>query len=110
MDHGSPNGAKASARRVAVISHRTHVGLQPENSRAGIEAAIASAVDGVEMDVRATRDGHLVLMHDRSLARTLGDPRHVDAVDYAKLHTLAPVDIPATTVDEALSVRACSAP
>ncbi len=38
-----------------VISHRTNMGTMPENTLAGIDAAIADGVDGVEIDVRATR-------------------------------------------------------
>ena len=58
-----------------VISHRTNMGTMPENTLAGIDAAIAEGVDGVEIDVRATRDGRVVLLHDATLKRTTGDPR-----------------------------------
>lgn len=53
-----------------VISHRTNMGTLPENTIAGAEAAIRDRVDGIEMDVRSTRDGELVLLHDGNLERT----------------------------------------
>ena len=55
-----------------IISHRTQMGTCPENSLEGIEAAMHSGVDGIEIDVRQTADGEIVLMHDASLLRTTG--------------------------------------
>jgi len=73
-----------------VIAHRGASRRAPENTLAAVRAAIDDGADGVEVDVRATRDGHLVLMHDRRLDRTtsgrgrldawrLGDVRALDA-------------------------------
>jgi glycerophosphoryl diester phosphodiesterase len=63
-----------------VVSHRTNRGTAAENTLAGIESAIVDGAQGVEVDVRATRDGELVLMHDASLLRTTGDPRFLNEV------------------------------
>lgn len=63
-----------------VISHRTQGGTMPENTIVGVEAAIAAGADGIEIDVRATADGVVVLHHDATLERTTGDPREVSAV------------------------------
>ncbi|TAJ20370.1 MAG: hypothetical protein EPO65_03960 [Dehalococcoidia bacterium] len=71
-----------------VISHRTNEGNAPENTLLGIARAIEDGCDVVEVDVRATRDGVLVLMHDETLARTTGDPRAVLDVTYAELSAL----------------------
>ena len=75
-----------------LIAHRTTMGLCPENTIVGIEAAIASGVDGVEIDVRATRDGVPVLMHDASLERTTRDPRDVEAVTLEELRAVQVID------------------
>jgi len=81
----------------------------PENSLAGIEGALAVGVDAIEVDVRRTPDGHLVLMHDATLRRTTGDPRAVADVDLDGLRALnlrpavatgTPQPIP--TLDEAM--------
>ena len=53
-----------------VIAHRTAAALAPENSLRGIEQAASCHANWVEMDVRLSRDGELVLMHDESLERT----------------------------------------
>jgi glycerophosphoryl diester phosphodiesterase len=50
-----------------VISHRTNAGTAPPNSLAGIAAALADGVDGIEMDVRGTGDGIPVLWHDPTI-------------------------------------------
>jgi glycerophosphoryl diester phosphodiesterase len=71
-----------------VISHRTNMGTMPENTIAGIDAALRDGVDGVEIDVHATADGHVVLLHDDSLARTTGDPRDVSRVTLAELQAV----------------------
>lgn len=73
-----------------VISHRTNMGSMPENTLVGITAALADGVDGVEIDVRATRDGRVVLLHDATLERTTGDARvlvDLGADDLASVRT-----------------------
>lgn len=61
------------------------MGTQPENTLAGIRAALDDGVDAIEVDVRATADGVPVLMHDASLERTTGDGREIAAVTLAEL-------------------------
>ena len=53
----------------AVIAHRTCPRHEAENSLAGIARAGVLGADGVEIDVRLTRDGVPVLVHDRTLLR-----------------------------------------
>ncbi len=53
-----------------VIAHRTLPRDAAENSLAGIRAAAAQRADYVEVDIRRTRDGVPVLLHDKSLLRT----------------------------------------
>jgi glycerophosphoryl diester phosphodiesterase len=55
---------------VMVVAHRACWSEAPENSLAAIDACVSLGVDIVELDVRATRDGHLVLMHDATVDRT----------------------------------------
>lgn len=93
-----------------VISHRTNMGTMPENTLAGIDAALRDGVDGVEIDVHATADGYVVLLHDDSLARTTGDPRDVSRVTLAELRTVRvqpihdhPTPEPVPTLDEVLA-------
>ncbi len=54
------------------IAHRgaSGAGLAPENTLTAFERAIEIGVDAVELDVRSTRDGSLVVLHDPLLDRT----------------------------------------
>lgn len=59
-----PDGA------VLVVAHRGCWHLAPENSIQSVEKCIQIDVDMVEVDVRRSRDGHLVVIHDDSVNRT----------------------------------------
>lgn len=52
-----------------IIGHRGAAGMALENTVESIQSAIAAGVDAVEVDVRLTKDGHLVLSHDRDTSR-----------------------------------------
>jgi glycerophosphoryl diester phosphodiesterase len=99
-------------RRVVtlVISHRTNMGTMPENTLAGVDAALRDGVDGIEIDVQATSDGHVVLHHDLSLARVTDDPRAVSSVTLAELRAVRVQPVhghatpePVPTLDETLA-------
>jgi glycerophosphoryl diester phosphodiesterase len=53
-----------------VIAHRGGAGLAPENTLAAFERAVALGVVGVELDVRPSSDGRVVVHHDDTLDRT----------------------------------------
>ena len=53
-----------------VVAHRGDWRNAPENSLQAIQYCIDMGVDMVEIDVRKTKDGHIVLMHDGSIDRT----------------------------------------
>ena len=53
-----------------VIAHRGSHLVKPENSIAAIEEAISLGVDYVEIDLRTTSDGHLVLIHNETVDHT----------------------------------------
>ncbi len=55
---------------VIVVSHRGDWRNFPENSLGAIDNAIKMGVDIVEVDVKRTQDGQLILMHDHTLNRT----------------------------------------
>lgn len=67
------------------MGHRGAAGLAPQNTRAGFKAAIATGVDWIEFDVRATKDGRVILMHDKHTLRT--SPR-LHLVSRTPYHTL----------------------
>ncbi len=77
----------ASSKTVLVAAHRgAHMG-NFENSLASIHKAINLGVDVVELDVRTTKDGFLVLMHDSKIDRTTTGKGKVEDLTLAKLRT-----------------------
>ena len=59
-----------ASKRVRIIGHRADAGNNPENTLAGIRQAFDAGADIVEVDVRPSADGALVLMHDEDVRRT----------------------------------------
>lgn len=57
-------------RRPLVIAHRGGAGLAPENTLEAFRRSLRSGADVLELDVRATKDGRLVVIHDRTVDRT----------------------------------------
>lgn len=53
-----------------VVGHRGMRYVEPENTLRAIKRALDSGADGVEIDVRTTKDGALVAMHDETVDRT----------------------------------------
>jgi glycerophosphoryl diester phosphodiesterase len=53
-----------------VFAHRGSSAAQPEHTLVAYRQAIAEGVDGLECDVRLTRDGQLVCVHDATIDRT----------------------------------------
>lgn len=64
-------------REPLIIGHRGAAAVAPENSMASFAAAIAADADGIEFDVRLSRDGVPVIIHDDTLQRTHGLRRRV---------------------------------
>ncbi len=60
----------AARGRPLVIAHRGASGTHPENTFPAIFRAIELGSDIVELDLRMTKDGHVVVIHDGSVDRT----------------------------------------
>ncbi|PCE64409.1 glycerophosphodiester phosphodiesterase family protein [Sediminicola luteus] len=74
--------------KVLVAAHRAAHEYHPENSLAAIQEAIRLGADIVELDIRATSDGVLVMMHDKSLDRTTTGSGLVAEHSWAQLQQL----------------------
>jgi len=77
----------AAAHRPLVIGHRGECAAYPENTRVSFDAALAGGADGVELDLRPTRDGGVVVCHDASLRRFGGSWRPLGRQTLAELAT-----------------------
>lgn len=73
---------------VLVISHRGDWRYAPENSLAAIQRCIDLGVDVVEIDVRLTKDGYLVAMHDLTVDRTTNGSGKVSELTLAEVKEL----------------------
>lgn len=74
--------------RPLAIAHRGGSLEAEENTLPAFAHAVALGYSHVELDVHATRDGAVVVHHDRTLARIFGDPRPVAGLDLAELAAL----------------------
>ena len=74
--------------RVAVFAHRGFHLNCPENSLASLQAAMDLGLAGSEVDIRTTRDGHLVLLHDAALERTTNGKGAVSDLPLSELRRL----------------------
>jgi len=69
-----------------LLAHRGLHAQHPENTLDAFAAALDCGADGVETDVRLTRDGHAVLVHDRvAPAGMAAAPRVVAELTRAEL-------------------------
>ena len=94
-------------QRVLKIGHRGAAGHAPENSLGAIQTGIALGVDFVEIDVRRTADGVLVILHDETVNRTTNGKGQIDRVSLQEAKQLNAGNgetIP--TLEEAISVLA----
>ncbi|KAH1288000.1 hypothetical protein KXV31_006487 [Aspergillus fumigatus] len=66
----------------------------PENTPESFRAAAAAGCDAIETDLRVSRDGVIVLCHDRSLERVYGVKRLVDECTWAELQSLKTTQAP----------------
>jgi len=71
-----------------VIAHRGGRSLGPENTLHTFRQAVDLGVDVLETDVHPTKDGHLVLLHDKTVDRTTDGTGPVDAFTLAELKKL----------------------
>ncbi|MDP9131510.1 MAG: glycerophosphodiester phosphodiesterase, partial [Nitrospirota bacterium] len=79
---GREGSSRAISREVAIasilrIGHRGAAGHAPENTLAAIWKARSFRADLIEVDVRETCDGYLVLLHDDTVDRTTNKTGHV---------------------------------
>jgi len=74
--------------QLVIIAHRgSHINV-PENTLAAYENAIKEGADYVEVDLRTTKDGHLVIMHDESVTKMTGKKGLIKDLSYNEIRDL----------------------
>lgn len=71
-----------------IIAHRGSRGEYQDNAAGGFARCLKAGVTGFEVDVRLSRDGHLVVMHDADVARTTDGTGIVEEMTLAEIKKL----------------------
>ncbi len=77
-----------ASRTPLIIGHRGASGDAPENTLGAFELALQLGADGIELDVRLTADGQVVVIHDATVERTTDGVGAVSNLTWAELQAL----------------------
>ena len=77
-----------NGNRVILAAHRGDRVNCPENTMPAFERAVAFGADMIETDVHMTKDGELILIHDRNTLRTTGYDGLTDQMTLAEIKSL----------------------
>ncbi len=75
-------------KRPTIIAHRGSSAYAPENTLAAFSLALRQGADGIELDVKLSADGHVVVMHDDTVDRTTNGSGRVRAMTLPELKKL----------------------
>ncbi len=81
------SGAESDTRP-EIHAHRGASWVAPENTLASIEEAIRQGADWVEIDVQETREGPILVIHDRDLMKVGGSPLQVWDAPFEELRAV----------------------
>ncbi|WP_110665555.1 glycerophosphodiester phosphodiesterase [Salinicola halophilus] len=73
---------------VQITAHRGSSQKAPENTLASLEQAIVDGADYMELDVRLSGDGEVVVFHDNNLARVTGTEGNISDMTLAEIATV----------------------
>jgi glycerophosphoryl diester phosphodiesterase len=88
VSHRASREARTRPKRPLIVAHRGASFDVAEHTLSAYTAAIEGGADALECDVRLTRDGHLVCVHDRRVDRTSDGHGLVSELDLAGLDAL----------------------
>ncbi|MEU8226623.1 glycerophosphodiester phosphodiesterase family protein [Kribbella sp. NPDC048915] len=71
-----------------ITGHRGALGTEPENTLRSFRRAVADGCDEIELDLRVTADGELVIMHDATVDRTTSGTGEVSSLTLAEVRAL----------------------
>jgi glycerophosphoryl diester phosphodiesterase len=71
-----------------LVGHRGSMGTEPENTLRSFRRAEQVGANAVELDLRVTSDGQLVVMHDKDVARTTSGSGDISALTLAEVKQL----------------------
>jgi glycerophosphoryl diester phosphodiesterase len=71
-----------------LVGHRGSSGTEPENTLRSFRRAQEVGADAVELDLRVTADGQLVVLHDKDVARTTNGSGDISTLTLAEVKAL----------------------
>lgn len=71
--------------KIMVCAHRANAISKPENSLSAIQTSMTNNIEMIEIDIRETKDGELILMHDATLQRTTNGSGNVSSFTLQEL-------------------------
>ena len=75
----------ACGDNIEYIAHQGEEALAPSHSRAAYRLAAEHGLDWLKLDVRETKDGHVVLQHDATLKATMGWDEKISGLTLAEI-------------------------
>ena len=81
--------SKEPTEHIWVVAHRADLVYAPENSIQALDNAIYFGADFIETDVRLTKDGHIVIMHDYTVDRTTNGTGYVSDLTLEEIKSLS---------------------
>lgn len=88
--------------KIMIVAHRGCHTNQPENSVLSVLRAIENGVEMVELDVRTTKEGELILMHDVTVDRTTNGSGRVEDLTLEQLKALKLLDESGRETDQGI--------
>lgn len=104
MSNKAPEAPAHSSSTVSVTAHRGDSGRFRENTLPAIRSAVEAGFDFVEVDVRLTADGQVVLLHDETLLRLWDLDRPVSELTYREIAGLGSGEERIPLLEEALGL------
>lgn len=78
-------GSAAAQQPFAIVAHRGLEAGVPENTLAAFRQSVSRGVKIIELDLRATKDGEIVVIHDETLDRTTDCSGRVAETELARI-------------------------
>jgi len=75
-------------KNTIVVAHRGFSSKYPENTLLSFQKAIEIKADAIELDLRETKNGEIVIMHDEKVDRTTDGTGYVEEMNYKEIRKL----------------------
>ena len=87
---------------LVVVAHRGGAGMAPENSLTCIRKGLESGADMIEIDIHLTKDGEIVVCHDKEIDRTTNGKGRIADMTLEELREYRIVDKDGNATDDVL--------